>query len=88
MKLEYFIERAAEAMARLRPDLYTNGSAVPTVTNWLLYLADKEDGACIGTGGFLLYKNIDEEGVVTLSLVKSLADIDSSGDEHEVFVWS
>lgn len=88
---ELFIEKSARYMVEMRPDLDWNVAETRNyLTNWMRRLKSMPSGACIGTGGFLMYRvDLDDgQGGAEYQLVRSVVDYtEYDGKDTDCFDW-
>jgi hypothetical protein len=91
-----WVAKAAGYMVEARPDLWDQYSAEQTLYEWIAELGEHDNGCAIGSGSFMLFKEIDEnapEGEqITYALNRNIVDICTYNDEstpnlHRGFDW-
>lgn len=82
-----WVAKAAGYMTQARPDLWDQYGAEQQMYEWIAELSEHEHGCSIGTGSFMLTKEIDPDAEpgeeITFALSRNVVDICTYKDESE-----
>ena len=88
MDIFTFARAAGEAMAKSRPDIFTQERATRDILSWTEELNGISEGWA-GTGGFMLYKHTEPDtNEVEFALVESVVDYTRyESGERGGYIW-